>query len=150
MNLLRLSFSFCGRVNRAGFWIVSMTWLVVSVVLTINWPEAGVSAILLGGHEPVALAGAVIAIPVLVSSVAVCVRRLHDRDKSAWWLVLYVLCPPLLEVIAAVPNLDSALAVALMVLSIAIGLWTFIDLGCIPGTEGANRYGPDPLAGAAA
>ena len=27
------------------------------------------------------------------------------------------------------------------------GLWAFVELYCLRGTEGENRYGPDPLAG---
>ena len=29
--------------------------------------------------------------------------------------------------------------------SLAIFIWAFVELGCLPGTPGPNQYGPDPL-----
>jgi uncharacterized membrane protein YhaH (DUF805 family) len=31
----------------------------------------------------------------------------------------------------------------------AIVIWAFVELGCLPGTSGPNQYGPDPLGGPA-
>jgi len=149
MYWARLFFSFRGRVNRAGFWIVSLTWLALAAVLAIVWASSGVSTLLLDGNDPVALGGILVAIPVIASSFAVCVRRLHDRDKSALWLLLFLLCPAVMDALGSVGTLDAAPAVGLMVLSRAIGIWAFVELGCLPGSAGTNRYGPDPLAGAA-
>ena len=53
---------------------------------------------------------------------AVSIRRLHDIDRSGWWWLI-------------------AFTV--------IGIVLLIVWACTRGTAGANRYGPDPLAGAA-
>ncbi|MCY3720647.1 MAG: DUF805 domain-containing protein [Candidatus Poribacteria bacterium] len=46
-------------------------------------------------------------------------KRLHDRDKSGWWLLIAFT---------------------------GIGIfWLLIELGCCSGTYGQNRFGPDPL-----
>ena len=50
---------------------------------------------------------------------AILVKRWHDRNKSGWYY--FILFIPLVGVI-----------------------WTFIEAGCLPGTTGANRYGPQP------
>ncbi len=51
---------------------------------------------------------------------AITVKRWHDRDKSAWW-VLIILVP-------------------------IVGLiWTMIEVGHLQGTVGSNQYGDDPL-----
>jgi uncharacterized membrane protein YhaH (DUF805 family) len=39
--------------------------------------------------------------------------------------------------------LDYLFAAWLMI----VGIWFFIELGCLRGTAGDNQYGPDPLAG---
>ena len=47
-------------------------------------------------------------------------KRWHDRDKSGWWVLIELI--PLIGTI-----------------------WVFIELGCLKGTYGKNRFGPDPL-----
>ena len=54
----------------------------------------------------------------LIPSLAVGFRRLHDTDRSAWWLL-----------IAFIPFLG---AIALLVFNL------------MDGTPGPNRFGPDP------
>jgi uncharacterized membrane protein YhaH (DUF805 family) len=51
---------------------------------------------------------------------AVSARRLHDLDRTAWWLLL---------------------------LLTGIGIILLIIWYCMRGTSGPNRFGPDPLAG---
>ncbi len=53
-------------------------------------------------------------------SLAVSVRRLHDRDYSGWWILLAFT---------------------------GIGYILLIIWYCMRGTAGPNRFGPDPLAG---
>ena len=58
-------------------------------------------------------------IPFVWISLAVNANRWHDRDKSAWWIL-----------IGLVP--------------IAGGIWAFVECGCLRGTMGDNTFGPDP------
>jgi uncharacterized membrane protein YhaH (DUF805 family) len=92
-----------------------------------------------------------------VALLAVYKKRLHDRNKSAWWLLPFVFIPLGLDVLhwAAVPNI-FALSPLFGPLGIGrgtahligaiLGLWAFIELFFFRGTSGPNRYGPDPLA----
>ena len=57
---------------------------------------------------------------VLIQSIALAVRRLHDSDKSGWWLL-----------IAFIP---------------LIGALVLLVFYILPGTAGANKHGPDPKA----
>ena len=70
------------------------------------------------------LIGIVFALAALYPSICVLARRWHDRDKSGWWTLI-----GLIPVIGAI--------------------WILVDCGCLKGTDGPNRFGPDPLAPAA-
>jgi uncharacterized membrane protein YhaH (DUF805 family) len=81
----------------------------------------------------------IVYIPLIVSGVFVGIKRLHDRDKSGWWLLLFYLVPALLNEMSNTSMLFS-------LASLAISIWAFVELGCLRGTAGPNKYGPDPLA----
>ena len=139
MNLGELLFSFCGRINRAKYWLVA---LIVSVFLIVVFFLAWIVA----NHSNWAIGGALIligAIPAVIASLAVAIKRLHDRDKSGWWLLLFYLVPPVSDGIGRSIG-GPVLAVAALVSS-AIGIWMFLEVGCRRGTVGPNQYGPDPL-----
>jgi uncharacterized membrane protein YhaH (DUF805 family) len=148
MNLMKIFFSFRGRANRAAFWLVSVTWFVVAPVLYYAWTASGGSAVSLSVNHLGDAVFIVVAIAVLTSCLAIGVTRLHDRNKSAWWILLFYFCPPIVEALASLNDLDSAM-VFLNILSLAITLWAFVELGFVRGTFGPNRYGSDPLDDAA-
>jgi len=136
MELAQIWFSFKGRINRAKYWLVL---LVGSAIF---------ATILLGAIAAQSWALGILAgllfIPFFVSSLAVAVKRLHDREKSAWWLLVFYLLPALLDGMANVAE-DASLVFSLA--SFAVSLWAFVELGCLRGTIGDNQYGPDPLEG---
>jgi uncharacterized membrane protein YhaH (DUF805 family) len=79
---------------------------------------------------------------------ATTIKRLHDRNKGGWWIVPFCVAPGPL---GKVGNwLDNPLTVALIVSALGFGLalWGFVELFCLRGTRGPNRFGPDPLAAA--
>ena len=123
-----LLFGFHGRANRAKFWLVALAILIVEVIL---FAAVFGGAAMSGDPERMAAAAGPLASIVLVIfivlatwiSIAVAVKRYHDRNKSGWW-VLIVLVP------------------------VIGGLWYLIECGFLRGTTGPNDYGPDPLAAA--
>lgn len=70
------------------------------------------------------------------------VRRLHDRGKTGYWILLYYLFPCYT---AQKMGLDVE---GLTFVAITLGLiaWSIIDLGILRGDTGSNAFGPDPLA----
>jgi uncharacterized membrane protein YhaH (DUF805 family) len=87
---------------------------------------------------------------------ATLVKRIHDRNKSGW-LVLIFYVPLVLAMVVAVVALSEVAAhdihdgnqwaeFAAVLFGIAglVGIWFFIEFGCMRGTLGVNRYGPDP------
>ncbi len=156
MDWKSLFFSFRGRINRAKYWLALLMLIIAEIVL------AGIRVIVEHGLEVVAdsIAGLVVlfvvslavlavGLALLVTGLAVAAKRLHDRDKSAWWLLIFYLLPGVLATIGTGVSMatDSWFAVGLFgAVALAISIWAFIELGCLRGTLGPNRYGPDPLA----
>ena len=124
--MTNLLFSFQGRVNRAKFWLVHIGIVVVEAVALALL--GGGAAIMSADYDQVIVffsgrGGAIWGILGLLFfwiSLAVAVKRWHDRNKTGWW-VLIVLVP-------------------------VVGpLWYLIECGFLKGTTGPNIYGPDPL-----
>lgn len=62
--------------------------------------------------------GLIVSLALLLPGIAVSARRLHDIDRTAWWLLIALT---------------------------GIGLIVLLVFDCIKGTAGPNRFGPDPL-----
>ena len=93
MNLFTLLFSFRGRINRAKYWLAVLIYVIY---LSVLWSIAFWQA--LEGGAFVALA--LFALPIWVSGFAVGIKRLHDRDKSGWWVLLFYFGPQVLNGLA--------------------------------------------------
>jgi uncharacterized membrane protein YhaH (DUF805 family) len=79
------------------------------------------------------------------SLAAITIKRLQDRNRSGWWIVPFFIAPPLLHRLSDwLDNLTLALLVD--ALGFSLGVWCFIELLCLSGTRGPNRFGSDPLA----
>ena len=143
MNWGHLFFKFDGRVNRAKFWIAALIFAAINVVLAILGYVTDQSTVFQALNS-------MLGIVILISSIAVGVKRLHDRNKSGWYLLLFYLVPSILVVIGvligAFAEDSTIIATGLGLLAFAIGVWAFIEMGCLRGTIGVNQYGPDPVA----
>jgi uncharacterized membrane protein YhaH (DUF805 family) len=144
MNLKSLLFSFRGRIHRKTYWLVALS-------LAVTWTGLAFSFAALDqfGQSPGGIAlmviGAIIFLAALRASIAISVKRLHDRNRSGWWLFLFSLTPGLLN--EAAKSMDNYIvAIILQLAGAAISFWLFVELGCFRGTSGPNRFGPDPLA----
>jgi uncharacterized membrane protein YhaH (DUF805 family) len=100
---------FNGRATRSEFWWWVLFAIIVSVVLQL------VDNLILGFP----LLGSIFALATLIPGVAVSVRRLHDKDKSGWWLF-----------ISLVP---------------VVGFILLIYWYATEGTPGDNQFGSPPV-----
>ena len=123
--MTNLLFGFQGRTNRAKFWLVAFAILVLEAIL-FAWLGSNV-AMSDDPQEALARMGPVTSIVlvlfgILVTwiSIAVGIKRFHDRNKSGVWILIIF-----------VPLIGS--------------LWYLIECGFLKGTTGPNNYGPDPL-----
>jgi len=171
MNWVSYFFSFQGRINRAKLWLFIPIMIGIYIVYFILFSilfGSSIFAMLKGGPGGLAAGGAsigagmlltcILFIAILFASVALTVKRLHDRDKGAVWLLVFWLLPLILNIVV-VANRFAAMSAAggampatnpaiggLSLISFAISIWAFVELYCLRGTAGDNRYGPDPLA----
>ncbi len=135
---------FTGRAPRAEYWWYTLAIVIVSLVLTIVESIAGLRGMIFGVYGPLT---ALFWLATIVPGIAVGVRRLHDTNRSGWWLLLFV--PYLITMImtaraAAAGNLAAIGGfglLSLVGLGLSIVLLVFMVL---PGTPGDNRYGPNP------
>jgi uncharacterized membrane protein YhaH (DUF805 family) len=150
---------FDGRINRAKIWFAALIWFAtVFSFMTIFMIFLFVLGSVLRGfgydvhlestktmHPAFYLLG----LPLLVTFVwlfaATVVKRLHDRAKSAWWFVPFFMAPSLLEKLSDWLEI-APLAVLASTLSFGLSVWCFVELFCLKGTKGPNRFGADPLA----
>jgi uncharacterized membrane protein YhaH (DUF805 family) len=143
MSMTQLLFSFQGRLNRKRYWLTSITILVIILLILF-------SALFLIREHQFALAGlefvllAILYLPLMWVGLALGAKRLHDRDKSAWWLLLFYFVPGILGTTA--DRIEGGTGILLHIAGFAITVWAFVELGCLRGTVGPNQYGPDPLA----
>jgi uncharacterized membrane protein YhaH (DUF805 family) len=75
---------------------------------------------------------------------ATSIKRLHDRDRSGWWLVPFVAVPYLFDHFSDFfPGGYFMMAAGGIMFVLMI--WGFVELYFLRGTKWTNRFGPDPL-----
>ena len=91
---------------------------------------------------------AAVLLVVLLPDLAITVKRWHDRDKSAWWLLLNV---PLVIGRMSMPFASAEIATQasmteslVSLVALVCGSWILVECGFMKGTQSRNRYGPEP------
>jgi len=145
MDRLKALFSFQGRASRLTYWRVG---LATSAVLAVLWI---VTIFVAMGAGSIAAIPLLLFLPVLVVNLAVSVRRLHDRNKSAWWLLFFWAGPLLLLgftqwLVDQTGEGGSAAMIAILG-ALALQLWALVEIGFRRGSPGENRFGPPPPSG---
>ena len=106
----QILFSFRGRVPRKVFWLYGVLGpVLVSAMAEMLLGIAGVSE---------RRAETITTLLLVWPCLAVSVKRWHDRDKSGWWVLVYLI--PVIGV-----------------------LWTLLANGLMRGSAGPNRFGAD-------
>jgi uncharacterized membrane protein YhaH (DUF805 family) len=123
-SIAHVWFSFQGRINRSTYWLFYfIPSLVLIVVSSILDPVLGTIHMTQSGF-PIGLINSAVSLVLIWPWLAVGAKRCHDRDRSGWFQLIYLI--PLFG-----------------------ALFMFIYIGFLKGTDGPNRFGPDPLGGSA-
>src|SRR5262249_3937555 len=78
---------FTGRAPRPELWWYVLGLVVAYIVLSIVESITGLKGMIMGVYGPLTV---LLWVATLVPSIAVGVRRLHDTDRSGWWILLPV------------------------------------------------------------
>ena len=116
MNWSQFFFSFKGRISRQHWWLGHLG-LIVLLLLAM-----AATGMLDNNRQPpdaVFIVVGLLYLPWIWCSFALSAKRWHDRDKSAWWIL-----------IGLIP---------------IVGIWALIENGFLRGTDGNNSYGPNPI-----
>ena len=107
--------NFSGRAIRSEYWYWTLFTMLVGLASALLdlalFPRMEISPI-----------NTIVELALLLPGLAVSIRRLHDLDRTGWWL---------------------------LILLTGIGAIVLIVWFCMRGSLGPNRFGPDPLAGTA-
>ena len=107
---------FKGRARRKEYWWFLLVYLLISLVLTVFDGIIGKY----DAQSGMGLLSGLFGVATFLPGLAVAVRRLHDTDRSGWWVLITVLP--------------------------VIGLLIFVIFMARAGTPGENRFGADPKA----
>jgi uncharacterized membrane protein YhaH (DUF805 family) len=105
---------FNGRSQRKEYWYFILFNIIVSIILAVIDNVTGFFSYEAG----IGLLGGIYSLGVLIPSIAVSVRRLHDTDRSGWWLL-----------IVFIPLIGTIVLIIFMVQD---------------SKPGENEYGPNP------
>jgi uncharacterized membrane protein YhaH (DUF805 family) len=152
---------FSGRSRRTEYWMFVLFQMLLGVAFWILLAIIGGGA-LMSGRDPTALAAAggavmilfvlyiLVSLALIIPGIAVGVRRLHDTERSGWWM-LAPLCGYVLMLIGAAltaaspdnPGVGGILAIVGVIAVLGLGVTLFVFM-LLEGTRGPNKYGPDP------
>jgi uncharacterized membrane protein YhaH (DUF805 family) len=108
----KMLFSFEGRISRKPFWMFILVVFIGTIITTfIDMATTG---------QDTGIASLLFILIIFWPSLAIQVKRWHDRDKSGWWVLINF-----------VPILGP--------------IWALVENGFLTGTEGSNRFGENPM-----
>jgi uncharacterized membrane protein YhaH (DUF805 family) len=173
MDLIWYLFRFDGRINRARLWralvvvtlLVALLGLICQVIhlayakrpliLSLNADfdfalgdlfkaiDPRTDHLRTSGDGTILILKALAAVLVFWIYLATAIKRLHDRDRSGWWVVPFLFAPRLLFW-SLLPGAKWFIPFDLAIR--AFWLLGIVDMFFLRGTPGSNRFGPDPLA----
>ena len=115
-TVLKKYVEFSGRARRKEFWMFTLFNVIISAILSIIDRIIGTDY----ANGSGGLLNTLYTLAVLLPSIAVGIRRLHDTNRSGWWIL-----------IGLIP---------------CIGWIILIVWYATEGVAGQNQYGPDPKA----
>jgi uncharacterized membrane protein YhaH (DUF805 family) len=116
-SCLRQYVGFTGRARRSEYWWFALFGLIVSIVADLIDAMLGTMS-----DSNVGVFGAIVGLGLLLPSIAVAIRRLHDTSRTGWWILIGL---------------------------IPIVGWIILIVFYVQDSHPDNEYGPSPKAGVA-
>jgi uncharacterized membrane protein YhaH (DUF805 family) len=160
-------FGFEGRINRARYWLATLAILgaMISALLllaficlasgiptgplTINLVGISASFQLTDDDAAAGLFPRIVTVLMTLGFAwcyaAVSIKRLHDRNRSGWWIIPFIVAAGICGQFG--DRLGGSWAAAFVGLAVFVAfIWGLAEMYFLKGTRGPNRFGPDPLA----
>lgn len=122
-NWKTMLFSAQGRIRRRDYWLWAICiGIAFAIIMNILMAVLGVGKSMAEtGVIPATfwLVYSIMFIPLLWIGLCLQIKRWHDRGKSGWMCL-----------VGLIPIVGP--------------IWTFVEVGCLDGTQGPNKYGPSP------
>jgi len=116
MGIFQFLFSFRGRISRSALWLkFILPYMIINILAIAYDIDSGT----FNKEFGIGFVSGILFVIAIYPSLAVYVKRCHDRNRSGWFLF-----------IGLIPILN---------------IWLFIECLFIKGTRGSNKYGGDPL-----
>ena len=126
---LRRYVQFSGRSRRKEYWMFALFLLIVYIIAmaldsmlgfgtTTRYADVSDTGAAAGFNSTGGIITMLAMLAMFLPSLAVGIRRLHDTDRSGWWLLIGLI--------------------------LLIGTIVLLVFYCTDGTKGPNRFGPDP------
>jgi uncharacterized membrane protein YhaH (DUF805 family) len=167
MDYVWFLFRFDGRINRARYWLATLAMLCCMILVLVSLVKLAIAfgirgslsfylvgipasiRVFEGDQPPTSWFFQIVMAPIACvfawSYAAVSIKRLHDRNKSGWWIVPYIAAAGLYDQFG--DWLGDSWPAALLGFAVFIAfLWGVVEMGFLKGTNGPNRFGPDRLA----
>jgi uncharacterized membrane protein YhaH (DUF805 family) len=146
MNWYLLAFkkyaTFSGRSRRQEYWMFFLFNVIISIVLALLDQLLGLK-LTSEGINNTGVLGVIYSLATFVPGLSIAVRRLHDTNRSGWFLLMPI-APYILVILGLIlRGFGSILIIigGLAVLGLAILLIVWL---ATEGTSGENQYGSDP------
>ncbi|HEY6047544.1 MAG TPA: DUF805 domain-containing protein [Sphingomicrobium sp.] len=145
---------FTGRASRPELWWYVLAVVVAFILVRIIESILGIGHMIFYSYGPLTI---LLWLATIVPSIAVGVRRLHDTNRSGWWILLPIVPYCLALVLGGAAMMGGAAAgggVGMMAGAGIAGIFMLLAFAadiliivfyCLPGTPGDNKYGPPPL-----
>lgn len=112
LDAMRHYATFTGRTSRAGFWLYTLFYIIIVLIGGV------LDGVIFGfDAETGGPISGILGLIHIIPGIAIGVRRLHDIDRTGWWLLISFT---------------------------GIGLIVLFIFNVLAGTPGPNRFGPDP------
>jgi len=157
INAMRRYFEFGGRSSRSEFWFFVLFYIIIIILAAV------LDAVIFGSQGGMGILYGIVALAHLVPAIAVSVRRLHDTDRTGWWVFFFFLVPIIVSLVTMAVlggslaltmggNTDVFAGMATMGLGLLIIALVDIVILIVaiifyvtPGAPGPNRFGPPPI-----
>jgi len=143
MGLIQLLTSLDGRISRSKYWLAAVVLTMASVTGTL------LAVVVFGISQTSVVLTVLIGLALFFPTYAAMAKRFQDRGKPGR-TALYGLMPiyaiNLMLTFGIIPIGEPGLLPRLCDAAIVgLSFWLLIELGMLRGTQGPNRFGPDPL-----